>query len=126
MESTLATAAMLGVLILVASMASVKLAVSIAIIEIVLGIFAGNVLGLETTEWIDFLAAFGSILLTFDTDYAIFRCVALPVDVARSWDLPQACEWTSRAGVRRAFNHESAENLTERLVAITESRELLS
>jgi hypothetical protein len=125
MESTLATAAVLGVLILVASMASVELAVSIAI-EIMLGIFAGNVLGLETTEWIDFLAAFGSILLTFDTDYAIFRCVTLPVDVARSWDLPQACEWTSRAGVRRAFNHESAENLTERLVAITESRELLS
>jgi hypothetical protein len=125
MESTLATAAVLGVLILVASMASVELAVSIAI-EIMLGIFAGNVLGLETTEWIDFLAAFGSILLTFDTDYAIFRCVTLPVDVARSWDLPQAYEWTSRAGVRRAFNHESAENLTERLVAITESRELLS
>jgi Kef-type K+ transport system membrane component KefB len=77
MESTLATAAVLGALILVASMASVELALSIAIIEIALGVFAGNALGLETNEWIDFLAAFGSILLTFlagaEVDPDLFR-----------------------------------------------------
>jgi Kef-type K+ transport system membrane component KefB len=77
MESTLATAAVLGILILIASMASVELAVSIAIIEIVLGVFAGNALDLHSTEWIDFLAAFGSILLTFlagaEVDPDLFR-----------------------------------------------------
>ncbi|MFN2545318.1 MAG: cation:proton antiporter [Actinomycetota bacterium] len=59
------TAMLLGVLVLVASMASVELALSIAIIEIALGVFAGNVLDLHTSEWLDFLAGFGSIVLTF-------------------------------------------------------------
>jgi Kef-type K+ transport system membrane component KefB len=64
-EHVLYTAMMLGILILVASMASVELALSIAVIEIVLGVFAGNALHLHTSEWLDFLAAFGSIVLTF-------------------------------------------------------------
>ena len=33
--------------------------------EIVLWVFAGNVLHLHTSEWLDFLASFGSIVLTF-------------------------------------------------------------
>ncbi|HEY8884199.1 MAG TPA: cation:proton antiporter, partial [Chloroflexota bacterium] len=62
---TLATATLAALLILVASMLSVELALSAAILEIVLGVFAGNVLGLTTTPWIDFLAGFASVLLTF-------------------------------------------------------------
>src|SRR2546421_1643367 len=54
-----------GLLILVASIASVELGVSVALIEISLGVVAGNVLGLTSPPWMDFLAAFGSILLTF-------------------------------------------------------------
>lgn len=77
MESTLATAAVLGLLILLASMVSVELGLSIAIIEIALGVFAGNALDLRSTDWIDFLAAFGSILLTFlagaEVDPDLFR-----------------------------------------------------
>jgi Kef-type K+ transport system membrane component KefB len=58
-------AMVMGLLILLATMASVELGVSVAIIEIVLGVIAGNMLGLHTTPWIDFLAGFASILLTF-------------------------------------------------------------
>lgn len=62
---TLTTATLAGLLILVASMLSVELALSAAILEIVLGVFAGNVLHLQTNASIDFLAGFAGILLTF-------------------------------------------------------------
>src|SRR5438128_4153655 len=62
---SIATATILAALVLLASMASVELGVSVAIIEIALGVFAGNVLGITCTPWIDFLAPFAGILLTF-------------------------------------------------------------
>ncbi|HYL31236.1 MAG TPA: cation:proton antiporter [Gemmatimonadales bacterium] len=52
-------------LALVASLASIRLAISVALTEILVGVLAGNFLGLHTTPWIDFLATFGSGLLTF-------------------------------------------------------------
>src|SRR5258706_1826719 len=52
-------------LILVASMFSVELAISSAIIEIVIGVLAGNFAHLATTPWIDFIASFAGVLLTF-------------------------------------------------------------
>jgi len=55
----------IGALILIASMISREIGVSIAIVEIVLGIIGGNFLKLETTAWITFLASFASIVLTF-------------------------------------------------------------
>jgi Kef-type K+ transport system membrane component KefB len=58
-------ATILGLLILVASMVSVELGVSVAIIEIALGVVAGNFLGVTSTPWIDFIAAVASIVLTF-------------------------------------------------------------
>ncbi len=54
-----------GILILLASMASVELALSVALVEIAFGVVAGNFLGLHTTLWLDFLASFASIVLTF-------------------------------------------------------------
>ncbi|PYN75768.1 MAG: cation:proton antiporter [Candidatus Rokuibacteriota bacterium] len=54
-----------GLLILLASVASVELGISVALIEISLGVVAGNFLGLSSPPWMDFLASFGSILLTF-------------------------------------------------------------
>jgi Kef-type K+ transport system membrane component KefB len=50
---------------LAASLVSIRLGVSVALVEILLGVLAGNIFGLRTTQWIDFLAAFGSVLLTF-------------------------------------------------------------
>jgi Kef-type K+ transport system membrane component KefB len=58
-------ALLLGILILLSSMVSVELGLSVAIVEIVLGVVGGNFLGLHTTPWIDWLAGFGGIVLTF-------------------------------------------------------------
>jgi Kef-type K+ transport system membrane component KefB len=49
----------------VASVISIRLGISVALIEILIGILAGNFLHLKTNSWIDFLASFGSGLLTF-------------------------------------------------------------
>lgn len=74
---TLSTATLAALLFLVASMLSVELALSAAIIEIVLGVVAGNALHLTTNAWIDFLATFAGIVLTFlagaEVDPAILR-----------------------------------------------------
>jgi len=52
-------------LALLASLISVRVAVSVALIEIVVGAVAGNLVGLHITDWVNFLAGFGAILLTF-------------------------------------------------------------
>jgi Kef-type K+ transport system membrane component KefB len=60
----LIAAAWIG-LALVASVISLRLGISVALVELFLGVLAGNVLHFQTTAWIDFLASFGSVLLTF-------------------------------------------------------------
>ncbi len=60
----LASAVWLG-LALLASVISIRLAMSVALIEIIVGIAAGNLIGLEITQWVNFLAGFGAIILTF-------------------------------------------------------------
>ena len=52
-------------LALLASIISIKVGISVALIEILVGIVAGNFFGIHTAPWIDFLATFGSGLLTF-------------------------------------------------------------
>jgi len=52
-------------LALLASLFSIRLGISVALVEIAVGVIGGNFLGLHTTSWIDFLAAFGAVLLTF-------------------------------------------------------------
>ena len=52
-------------LALLASVISIRIAVSVSLVEIFIGIVVGNFFGLTTTPWIDFLASFGSGLLTF-------------------------------------------------------------
>ena len=52
-------------LALLASVISIRLGVSVALIEIGMGVIGGNFLGFQTTPWIDFLATFGAGLLTF-------------------------------------------------------------
>lgn len=58
-------AAILAFLVLFASMISVELGISVAIIEIAFGVLAGNFLGMRPTPAIDFLATFAGIVLTF-------------------------------------------------------------
>ena len=61
----LAVAALLALLVCLASVFSVEWAISVAIVEIVAGVIAGNVFGIHGAPWLDFLAQFGGILLTF-------------------------------------------------------------
>jgi Kef-type K+ transport system membrane component KefB len=48
-----------------AALISIRVAISVALIEIVVGAVAGNLIGLQITDWVNFLAGFGAILLTF-------------------------------------------------------------
>jgi len=52
-------------LALIASVTQRWIAVSIALIEIVVGAVAGNLVDLTLTPWVNYLAGFGAILLTF-------------------------------------------------------------
>ena len=53
-----------GLLIFAASVLSLRLGLSVAIFEILLGLAAGN-LGLRAQDWMVYLAGFGGIVLTF-------------------------------------------------------------
>ena len=53
-----------GAIVFLSSIISLKLGLSVAIIEIILGAAAGN-LGLKPEEWMTYIAAFGGIILTF-------------------------------------------------------------
>jgi Kef-type K+ transport system membrane component KefB len=64
-EATLFVAAVLVAVALVASMISVELGLSVAIIEIIAGMIVGNTLELGRPEWLLFLAGFASVVLTF-------------------------------------------------------------
>ena len=70
-------ATIVGALVVVASMVSVELGISVAIIEILFGVIGGNFLGISNTPWIDFIASFASIVLTFlagaEVDPALMR-----------------------------------------------------
>jgi Kef-type K+ transport system membrane component KefB len=58
-------AAILGAVVLIASMLSVELGVTVALLELTLGVIAGNLFNLHSQEWLDFIAQFASIVLTF-------------------------------------------------------------
>ena len=52
-------------LALVASVGSIYMTISVALVEIVVGAIGGNLIGLPLTPWVNYLAGFGAILLTF-------------------------------------------------------------
>jgi Kef-type K+ transport system membrane component KefB len=80
--SPVQVAAVLGSAVLLASMLSVELGITIALIELTFGVVVGNVFHVPTTEWLDFVAKFASIVLTFlagmevDPDYMRSRAKA--------------------------------------------------
>jgi Kef-type K+ transport system membrane component KefB len=61
----LAVAALVAALVCVASVIAVEWALSVAIVEIIAGVVAGNLFGIQGAPWMDFLAQFGGVLLTF-------------------------------------------------------------
>jgi Kef-type K+ transport system membrane component KefB len=59
-------AAVLAAAVVLASMLSVELGISVALLELGLGVVAGNLFGLDPdTDWLVFVASFASIVLTF-------------------------------------------------------------
>ena len=52
-------------LALIASVLSMRLAISVALMEIIVGAIAGNLFHIQPNEWINFLAGLGGVLLTF-------------------------------------------------------------
>jgi len=64
---------------------AIRLKMPAALVEIIVGIAAGNLIALRTNAWIDFVAGFGSILLTFlagaEIDPAVLRRQLVPSSV---------------------------------------------
>src|ERR671936_123381 len=58
-------AAALAAVVLVASVVSVEAGVTVALVELTLGVGVGNVFHFHSQDWLDFVASFASILLTF-------------------------------------------------------------
>lgn len=56
---------LVGIIILLASLISLRLGLSVAIIEIILGALFGNLGVIHAQDWMVYLAGFGGILLTF-------------------------------------------------------------
>jgi Kef-type K+ transport system membrane component KefB len=65
MELTWQIAAVWIGMALAAALISIRIGISVALVEILVGTFGGNLLDLQPTPWINFLAGFGSIVLTF-------------------------------------------------------------
>jgi Kef-type K+ transport system membrane component KefB len=77
-----------GVWMLIAAVAAfvaIRVKMPAALVEIVLGIIAGNVIALRTNTWIDFVAGFGAVLLTFlagaEIDPTVLRKQLIPSTV---------------------------------------------
>jgi Kef-type K+ transport system membrane component KefB len=75
--SDLAIAVVLAAAILLASTVSVELGLSVALIELVLGVVVGNAFDLSVPGWLSFLGSFAGVVLTFlagaEVDVAQFR-----------------------------------------------------
>ena len=63
--SDIAVAAVLAATILLASMVSVEIGISVALIELFAGVVVGNALNVDVPSWLSFLGSFAGILLTF-------------------------------------------------------------
>ena len=57
--------AVLAAVALLASVISVEVGITVALVELTLGVVVGNVLHLETQDWLTLIAGFASIVLTF-------------------------------------------------------------
>ncbi|MBA2692342.1 MAG: cation:proton antiporter [Rubrobacter sp.] len=65
MENIYLVAAIWIGMALVASLVSIRLGISVALIEITVGIIAGNLFTIPEPEWVVFLASVGAVALTF-------------------------------------------------------------
>ena len=63
--SSIAIAALLAATVLVASMASVEIGLSVALLELLAGVVVGNAFHLDIPSWLAFVGSFAGIVLTF-------------------------------------------------------------
>ena len=63
--SDIAIAALLAGAILLASTVSVEVGISVALIELLLGVVVGNAFDLDVPSWLSFIGSFAGIVLTF-------------------------------------------------------------
>jgi len=69
----------LGLLILISALISIRLSITVAVIEVIFGMIIGNLGFLTPQSWILFLATFGGVLVTFltgleiDTDFMKYQ-----------------------------------------------------
>jgi Kef-type K+ transport system membrane component KefB len=79
-SSSLYVGMVLLIAAVVASMLSVELGISVAVLELILGLALGNTFHLASPQWLLFLAGFGSVVLTFNAGTEID-----PVQLRRTW-----------------------------------------
>jgi Kef-type K+ transport system membrane component KefB len=63
--SDLALAALLAVTILLASMVSIEIGLSVALIELAAGVAVGNLFTVTVPDWLSFVGTFAGVMLTF-------------------------------------------------------------
>ncbi len=63
--SDIAVAALLAGTILLASTVSIEVGISVALIELLLGVVVGNAFHLDVPSWLSFVGSFAGIVLTF-------------------------------------------------------------
>src|SRR5262249_27553736 len=77
MDNVLLPSAVWIGLALASALISIRLALSVALVEIIVGAFGGNLIGLPLAPWVNYIAGFGAILLTFlagaEVDMAVVR-----------------------------------------------------
>ena len=78
--SDLAVAAVLAATILVASMISIEIGLSVALIELAAGFVVGNAFSISVPNWLSFIGTFAGIVLTFRRRGG--RRAAVPAGVA--------------------------------------------
>src|SRR5439155_298279 len=80
--SSIQLAAVLGAVVLLASVISVELGVTVALVELTLGVVAGNAFDLHTQDWLDFVAKFAAIFVKPNVWFPVFLVVSLALIVA--------------------------------------------
>jgi Kef-type K+ transport system membrane component KefB len=69
----------------ISAFVAIRIKMPAALVEIIVGMLAGNLIALRTNAWIDFVAGFGSILLTFlagaEIDPVVLRRQIVPSTV---------------------------------------------
>ena len=63
--SELALAAVLAITIVLASMVSVEIGISVALIELAAGVVVGNVFTITVPDWLSFIGSFAGVVLTY-------------------------------------------------------------